>query len=326
MSIDDVIEFLKSRDGFLLSSHVNADGDAISSLLAMGNILTRLGKYHRIILHDKTPDQKFRFLQKFETIESYEPGMLDGDTIHCAIMLDTPGLGRIGDVAALIEGGHIREIVNIDHHESNDGFGTLRFVDERASSSSELVYRICRRLNIPFNGALASCIYTGIMFDTGRFRFANTSPEVLKICGEMVASGAQPDRISSAVYDEKSYESIRILGKVLLTLERYFNGHVCIMHISEEDFRSGVDVEGFVDYGTAISEIEVSVFLKEHEVNKHRVSLRSKGGVNVNHVASVFGGGGHFRAAGCFIDGRLEEVRQRLLKELEKYFSMVVKG
>jgi phosphoesterase RecJ-like protein len=320
MPLNDVLVFLKSHDDFLLSSHVNADGDAISALLGMGNLLTRLGKRYRIILHDKTPNQKFTFLPQFGTIESYYPGILDGGTIHAAILLDTPGLGRIGDILTLLEGGQITEILNIDHHESNDGFGTLRFLDGRASSSSELVYRISRGLNVSFDRTLASQIYTGIMFDTGRFRFANTSSEALMICAEMVAAGAQPDLIAKAVYDEKSYESVRILGKVLLTLERHFDGRVCTMHISKEDFQPGIDVEGFVDYGIAISEVEVSVFFKEYEVNRYRLSLRSKGEVNVNQVASIFGGGGHFRAAGCFIDHPLTEAKQQLLAALQQYF------
>lgn len=320
MPQNEVLAFLRSHDGFLLSSHVNADGDAISALLAMGNLLTKLGKRHRIILHDKTPDQKFKFLPQFETIESYYSGMLKGDTIRSAILLDTPGFGRIGDVATLVKSGQIIEILNIDHHESNDGFGTLRFLDERASSSSELVYRLCRRLNVPFDASLASQIYTGIMFDTGRFQFANTSPDTFMICAEMVAAGAQPDLISGAVYNEKSYESIRTLGKVLLTLERYLDGKVCMMHIPKEDFHEDIDLEGFVDYGIAIREVEVSVFFKEYETNRYRLSLRSRGKVNVNQLASAFSGGGHARAAGCFIDGPLKEAKRQLLEELKKYF------
>lgn len=321
MALADAVCFLKSHDDFLLSSHVNADGDAISSLLAMGSILSRLGKRHRIILHDKTPDPKFGFLPSFSSIENYYAGILNGEAVHSAILLDVPGFGRIGDVATLIEAGQSVEILNIDHHESNEGFGTVQFLDRHASSSAELVHRICEALQVTFDRALASQIYTGIMFDTGRFRHSNTSPSALRVCAEMVAFGAQPELIADAVYDEKSYDSVRILGKVLLTMERHFDDRVCLMFISGEDLHSGIDVDGYVDHGMAVAGVEVCVFFKEYQPNRHRLSLRSRGAVDVNGVASAFGGGGHLRAAGCFIDEPLSTARERLLEELGRHLK-----
>ena len=317
MDIKGAKTFLRENDNFLVSSHLNADGDAIASVLAFRIILKKMRKNFRMILHDKRPDDKYDFLPGFGEIASFKDEMLDRHKAQKVILLDTPSTERAGTVAQIIEEN--ASILNIDHHESNTQYGTLNLIESHASATAQIIYLIVMELGMEFDEKLASCIYTGIMFDTGRFMFSNTSEEALNICAQMVRNGAKPNFIAKAVYGNRTLESVVMLGKALNSLDVHLDGRVCSIMLRNSDYRLNEDADQFVDYVVSIEGVEVSLFFKEYEQSRFRVSLRSSDKVNVSQIAKEFGGGGHPNAAGCQIDGMPEDVKSRLIEAIKDH-------
>ena len=311
--LTEIVSVLRKRDGFLISTHLNADGDALSAVLVCGAILNKLGKTYRIVVHDRIPDERYRFLPGFEKIHPFAQ-TLDPVSADVLLAVDVPNMDRIGDVARLLPEDIF--ILVIDHHESNEPFGHLSFVRPEASSTCQLLYEVISELNLPLDERMATCIYTGIAFDTGGFRFANTSSEALRIAAEMVDRGAQPDLIADAIFHRRSYESTKRLGRILNTIELHLDGKVSSIYLQGDRSK---DTEGFIDYAIFIEGVEVAFFLKEEEGDRFRVSLRSKNRINVNRIAQRFGGGGHRKAAGCRMQGRAEEIKALLLEEIARH-------
>lgn len=322
-------EFFKLNNGYLISTHIHPDGDAIGSSLALGWMLERLGKDYRIIIDD-TPPEKFDFLYGFGNIGCYNNSNILTDLkIKHVILVDSTDLDRCGRVVKMIPDGS--KIINIDHHESNDRFGDISFIDIKASSTAEIIYNLISSLRLTLDEKVASHIYTGIAVDTGSFRFSNTSSKVLTISALMVSKGARADEIANNLYCTKNYNTLKMLGKVLSTLDIIeYKVEDCITKVGlmcmeeesnghEEDFEK-VDTEGFVNYPLAIKGVEVALFLnRDAKEGKVWVSLRSRGRVNVSDIAKVFNGGGHPRAAGCNISGKMEEAKHLLFGEIEKH-------
>ncbi len=320
MVLDDIKEFLVKGSNFLISAHISPDGDAVGSVLVFSEILDRLGKVYRVVLQDPPPE-KFSFLSNFHKILLYSPNVLGDFRVENMIALDSSNLGRLGEVRKLIPPGV--PTLNIDHHADNDNFGTINLTDKNASGNCELIYEVVKHLNMGFDSKIASQIYTSIMFDTGRFRFSNTNGPALRICAEMIEEGADPHSIANAVYYDKNKAFVIALGKVLRNMELHFNDRVGFMHLNHEDLlyegEAIEDTDGFVDYPLHISGVEVSIFAREQERGRFRVSLRAKDKVKVNEIAHAFDGGGHDKAAGCRLRGGLDEIREKLLKETEKH-------
>jgi phosphoesterase RecJ-like protein len=320
MVLDDIKVFITERDNFLVSTHVNPDGDAIGSVLVFGQILDELEKNYRIVLQDP-PQEKFSFLSNFNKIQLYSPEVLGDFKVENMIALDCASMGRLGEVQKLMP-SHVPTL-NIDHHPDNDLFGTINLVDKNASSNCELIYEVIKKLGIGFDSNIASQIYTSIMFDTGRFHFSNTTGQAMRVCAEMLEKGADPYLIANAVYHEKPKASIVILRKMLNSLELHLGDRVGFMHLKHEDLAQGgeetSDMDGFVDFPLTIKGVEVSIFAREQEPGKFKASLRAKNDVKVNEIAHAFNGGGHTKAAGLRIEGDLKEVKEKLLKETVKY-------
>jgi phosphoesterase RecJ-like protein len=314
MDFRNARRFLSEGDDFLISTHVNADGDAIGSLLAVAEILALAGKPFRAVLHDRTVDPKYRFLPGFERIEPYRPSV-HRRPASSVILVDVPSVSRIGSVAGLIAGG--ARLLNIDHHASNVRFGRVNLVDEGACATAEILYLLARSLRIRIDGRMATQLYTGVMFDTGRFRYSNLG-RAFPVAGALIELGADPERIAEAVYGQKSFHSIKALGEALASLELHFDGRAAIMHLPFRAIRSSPDLDGIVDYAISVVGVRVAALLKEQKPGQYRISLRSRGALDVNGLAQSFGGGGHPNAAGCCIDGELESVAAGLLKAIRK--------
>lgn len=306
-------DFLRTRDRFLLTTHVRPDGDCIASTLLMTYVLESFRKEYRVIIDDVVPS-KFDFLSGIQRIESFdETGVAYSP--KAVIVLDATSLDRIGRVAKLVGDA---PTVNIDHHASNVQFGTLNLVGEE-SSTAEVVYSLIRHLGMPVSAEMAATVYTGIVCDTGRFLFPNTTLESLSVCRDMVAHGASPDYIGEKVYCRTSQETIRALAEALATVEFHSDGAVASMYLKNGCVCDAVDTEGFVDHLLSIEGTEVEFFMCEIAPKVFRVSLRSKQYVDVNAVAALFGGGGHKRASGCTVEGSVEEVKRRILEVVEKH-------
>lgn len=315
----EIKTLLEKEDDFLITTHINPDGDCITSVLTMGRILQVLGKKYIIVLSDPVP-KKFKFLPDVETIKHF-------DTVECslkkkvAIVLDASNKERFGNVMDCVDSCNL--IVNIDHHPSNTFFGTLNLVDPEESSSVEIVYHLIKYWGLDISPEMATMIYTGVMCDTGRFLFPNTTYRSMIICSEMIQKGASPELIGDQLYFRKSFATMKALGDALSTLELHFDGRLACVELACHCINSDepLDTEGFVDYLMMVDGTEVVFLMLEKEPGEIKISLRAKNYVNVNDVAANFGGGGHARAAGCVIKGTFSDAKNKLLKAIEPSFS-----
>ena len=303
------IEFLEEGDDFLITSHVNSDGDSVAGSLAMRHLLEALGKHGRVVLAD-IPEDHYDFLAGFAEIHRAD-GAPDGLGVS-AVVLDCPNLDRIGDVRR-----HLREdarLLNIDHHKDNAGFGSVNIVCEDVSSTSELIYHLALAMGVPIDRSLAEQLYTGILYDTGSFRYSLTTPTSLEVAAALVRAGARLDVVADRIYNSSCLDSVKLIGRAIDSLELYFDGRLACLHLDHEAIRKG-DPEEAVNYGLKIKGVLVSIFMKEARPAYFRISLRSRGDIDVSAVAADFGGGGHARASGCELEGSAAQVRTALLEK-----------
>jgi len=308
-------KFLEQGDDFVLTTHVNCDGDGIGGCLALRNLLQNIGKKAAVILHDE-PDEHYDFLDGWNAIQQVAKGPQDYSDY--AIVLDCPSLERIGDVQKHI-GGKTR-ILNIDHHKGNLRFGEANLVSSEASSSSELIYHLAADAGLRIDAATAAQLYTGILFDTGGFRFSLTTATTFEIAAELVRDGIRLDLIADRVFGNKSFAEVKQLGRAIDSLSLHFDGRVSALHLGYEDMRAG-DPEEVVNYGLLVKGVEVAVLLKEQQPGKYRISLRARDRVDVSQIAARFGGGGHAKASGCRLEGTRESVERELLNAIEKHLN-----
>ncbi len=303
-------EVLDRGQRFLVATHIDPDGDALGSAFALSLALTALGKDAAVYLRDKIP-YRYQFLPKPATILSELP-----KTGYDAVMVvDCGDLGRVGDGhASLKELGYM---INIDHHETNEAFGQLNIVDERVSSTAELLYLILKSIGVQFDFNIAVNLYTAILTDTGSFRYESTTQRAFSICEEMTDLGVRPSYVAGEIYESHPKERLQLLCLVLGTIETFDEDRIATAHVTQAMFeKTGTNreyTEGFVDYLKEIRGVEVACLAREVSKEQYKISMRSKDGVDVSSVARTFGGGGHERAAGCVIQGSIEAVKNKLI-------------
>lgn len=319
---EQTIQQLKNSRNVLLASHENPDGDATGSLLAMGLALDLLKK--RVTLYNQSPiPAVYRFLPAMDRICKQ---LDNADVFDTAVILDCGDLQRIGEAASAVS--RIPFIINIDHHVTNTGFGNLQFVDTNACATSEIVYRLIKALDVPINSDIADSIYTGILTDTGSFRFSNTNQAAFAICNEMIERGVNPYRVAQNVYGKYSLGRIKLLNLALDSIEISQNGKMSLMTVTNrmlaETGTQPEDADGLINYARRIEAVQVAVLIQEQtnsrnglNQNQFHVSLRSDGSVNVARIASYFGGGGHASAAGFSIQTPLPDIKRRIRKLAE---------
>ena len=297
-----LLALLDRYQHFALSTHINPDGDAIGSELSLYLFLTGLGKSVRMFNTDAVP-VNYRFLPFWDSIEdihsvgTYRPEVL--------IVLDASTLERIGKtLSKTLLPGHT--LVNIDHHTTAEAFGDINLIEPSASSTSEIVYTLIKHHQTPISKACALCLYTGLMFDTGCFRYSNATAETHRIAAELIEVGEfAPDEVYRHVYEHIPVSKIRLLSEILRTLQVTDNGKIASVYVTQAMFgKTGTTpeaVEGVVNQIQAIAGVEVALCVCELPDGSTKVSLRSQGQVDVSELASEFEGGGHARAAGCRI-------------------------
>jgi len=309
--LNRIIDVINGHRSFLVTTHVRPDGDAIGSELAMYHMLTHIGKEVVVYTKDEIPGN-YRFLPGSERIVHELP---DIEKYEVAFVLDCSELERLGHESSRI--GTMERIVNIDHHISNENFGTLTYIDHQASSTGELLYRLIKTMNLDFTQQMATNLFAAILTDTGGFRYRNTKKDTLVASGCLIEKGADPQWISENIYENNPPSKIRLLAKALDTLAFDWTrkvGYVVVSRKALEDTGALPEqTEGFVDIPRSIQGVEVSILFSELSDHYFRLSMRSKGKVNVERVASRFGGGGHINAAACHIEGDIETVKQRVL-------------
>lgn len=313
--MNKIIDVINTCRSFLVTSHVRLDGDALGSELAMYQMLTLMGKDAIVYNQDETPGN-YRFLPGSDKIVHHLP---DLDRYEVAFILDCSDLERIGNEASRI--GAIKRIINIDHHVSNGNFGALSYLDHQASSTGELLYRLIRAMNVGFTKEIATNLFAAILTDTGGFRYRNTKKDTLVASGHLIEKGADPQWISENIYESNPPSKIRLLTRALDTMAFDWAkkvGYMVVLRSTLEEAGALMEhTEGFVDIPRSVQGVEVSVLFSEVSDRYFKLSLRSKGKVNVERVARTFGGGGHINAAACHIEGDLETVRQRVLDVIE---------
>jgi phosphoesterase RecJ-like protein len=310
---------LRDNKRFLLTTHVNPDGDAIGSLGALALVLEDMGKKVVAYCQDEIPGF-LRFLPYSDRIVREIPGP---DRFDVAVVLDCGELDRIGSAAAVMQ--QVEKIIHIDHHSSSDDFGQLNLVRPECSSTAEILYEIIQAIPMSLSPEAAENIYTAILTDTGSFRFANTTARALEIAAEMVALGVAPDKMASEVYDSMSPERLRLLAMSLQTLTLRANGRLATMQVSrrmlEQTKTTVMDTDGFVNYPRGISTAEMAIFFREMDSGKVNVSLRSRGRLNVAEFARTYDGGGHHNAAAFRAAGSLDEVVEEILAAAEQFIA-----
>jgi phosphoesterase RecJ-like protein len=312
--LERIKEIVESGEKFLITSHVDPDGDAVGSVLAMHRVLRSLGKDSRVYLKDTIP-YRYAFLPAPADLLHRMP-----EARYDAIfVLDCGNFFRIGEGYERLK--EMGRIINIDHHNTNDAYGEINVVDEQASSTAEILYRLFELLAVPWTPEAAISIYTAILTDTGSFRYDSTTSQSFLICEKMLGYGVSPAYVSQMVYESHPKERFLLLGVVLGTLKTFDHDRVAMAHVTEEMFRqtgtSREHVDGFVEYIREIKGVEVAVMLREVAETRYKVSMRSKGSVDVSQVCSLFGGGGHRSAAGCHINGNVTEAEAKLMEALQ---------
>jgi len=313
---EQIKEYILSDGDILVVTHFSPDGDAVGSLLAFGGILDHFGVEHILAIDDDIPE-KYGFLPGFEKIYNLRKQPIEG-IVNRLVILDAGALPRIGSAQFCI--GPDTKVLNIDHHFTGDGYGNINIIDVSAAATSEILYDLCIELDVKINLQIAYSLYAGILTDTGRFRFSNTTERALLICGDLVSRGVKPGVVAENIYYNLPFEIIQALARVLLTLELHFGGLVCIVSLDRGNMVS--DTEGFVEYGSSIRGVVLAAFISEIDNQVFKVSLRSRCDVDVSEIARIFGGGGHLKAAGFRFRGRKGILMEDLLNEFQKQIEI----
>ncbi len=317
---DDFRRILRLIDGhsrFLVLGHIDPDGDCIGSMFALALFLRARGKEVICFAPGDIPGL-FLTLSGAESLVSLED--ISGFAYEVIFSVDVPTAERS---EGLVEQGSASQIINIDHHPSNRRFGSINIVDEKAAATTVLVYRFLAEVaKNDITPDIASCLYLGILMDTGCYRFQNTNAEAMYTAGRLIELGARAYELTHDFVYMKKYTTLKLLAPVLETLEVHGDGRIAIMQITQEMLKSTgaslKDSEGFIDYGAAIDDVELIALLREVKPEKTRVSLRSRNNQNVAAFAEEFGGGGHRKAAGLTIDSDLEKTKNLILEGLRK--------
>lgn len=307
--VKEVLRRIEERQRFLLTSHARPDGDAVGSALACCQILRSMGKEADVFLRDGVPRiyQPLPFADKVVQAER-----VNGD-YEAAILLECDSVQR-----TRLEGLEERFLINIDHHLSGRPFAHVNWIDPTAVATAEMVYRLAREAGVKISAEIATCLYTALLTDTGSFMFEGTNEHTFGLARELVLAGASPAYCARNVYFGHSTAKMRLLGAALSNLHR--EGPLAWIWVTQEQMeRFGAreeDCEGLVNYVLSIQDVEVAAFFRELPDGRYRVSLRSKGALNVAAAAESFGGGGHACASGCSLDGPLSVAVNRVLAQL----------
>jgi phosphoesterase RecJ-like protein len=321
--MDQIIQHIKDGQDILIASHAEPDGDSVGSLVALGLALTKLDK--KITMHTPSPiPAVYRFLPGAGRIVQQ---IKSADIYDLALVLDCGDLTRIGETSAEI--GRIPIVINIDHHVSNTGFGHIQFIDTDACATAEIVYRLINALEIPFDKAIATSIYTGILTDTGSFRFSNTNQAAFAISKAMTDAGVEPHNVAQRVFGTYSLGRIKLLNMLLNSIEISENGKLSMMTVTRSMLNTTgtntEDLDGMINYARRIEDVKVAALIHEIKngagkfanMNRYHVSLRSDSSVDVAKIAGKFGGGGHTSAAGFQIESTLVALKSKIIELAE---------
>jgi bifunctional oligoribonuclease and PAP phosphatase NrnA len=302
----DLIDVIRRGTRFIVASHQRPDGDAIGSAMAMALALRAIGKQAAVVT-DAIPPV---FLQPFPDVQGIQIAQDIHDTFDAALIMECSELSRTG-----VRGLDRSPVINIDHHPGNKGYGAINWVDESAAACGEMAFTLIEALGVPLTKEIATHVYLAILTDTGSFHFSHLSPRTYDIARRCVEAGADPQWIARTHYDSNSLSRVRIFGAVMNDMVIVDEGRVALLAITrktmEELNGTSDDLEGLINFPLTVKDIEAVAFFKEIADQDWRVSLRSKGSVDIGAIARQFKGGGHTNAAGCSTTGDLDTVHKQ---------------
>ncbi|RPI27594.1 MAG: bifunctional oligoribonuclease/PAP phosphatase NrnA [Acidobacteria bacterium] len=309
--MDEIIHFIHQHQNFAITSHSRPDGDSLGSELALAAALTQLGKKAKIVNADPYPPA----YSGLPGVEEVQRGNRLRGNYDAVFVLETSDLARTG-----LTGLEQHFIINIDHHRNTLPFGALNYVDDKAAAVGEVIFELIKRLGVNVTPEIATNLYVAVMTDTGSFQFSNTTANTFGVAQQLVLAGAQPAEIAQAVYMSHPESKIRLMARVLDTLEIHPSHKIAWVLLTQDMLRetgaNSTATEGLVNYPLSLEGVQAVAFFREEGKNRYRVSLRSKNNYDVAAAAEFFGGGGHTNAAGLWVEGTFEEVREKVISQV----------
>jgi phosphoesterase RecJ-like protein len=312
-AVGEIVDSIATRQRYVISSHSRPDGDSIGSQLAMAFALRAMGKEVRIVNSDAAPGP----LRAFPGVGEIEIAARVDGAFDAAIIMECGDLTRTG-----VTGLDQFFVINIDHHPGNTGYGRINWFDSTAAACGEMVYELIGALGVPLSVEMATHIYVAILTDTGSFHYSSISPRTFEICRQALVAGVEPVLVARHVYDSNNMGRLRLFGAVLSAMQLDATGRIAMVYLNHEMARAAGgtydDTEGLINLPLTVKEIQAVVFFKQIEGEQYRVSLRSKGDVDIGAVATEFGGGGHKNAAGCTVSGSIDALQELFVGKMEK--------
>jgi len=313
-----IVDAIRTRQRFVLSSHSRPDGDAIGSQLSMLYALRALGKEAIAVNADAAPPPLMAF-----------PGVSDiviaprvEGNFDAAIVMECGDLARTG-----VAGFDQYFVINIDHHPGNTSYGQINWFDSSAAACAEMVYDIVGALGVTLTIEIATHIYLAILTDTGSFHYSGITPRTFEICRECIDAGVDPVQVARSVYDSNSMGRLKLFGSVLSAMQIDSTGRIAIVYVDHEMAREAggtyEDTEGLINLPLTVKEIQAVVFFKQLEADEYRISLRSKGDIDIGSIAKAFGGGGHKNAAGCTVTGPIDALQKTFIEKIEEAIALL---
>lgn len=320
MSLKKVVALIKQNKNFLITTHTNPEGDALGSELAFYKLVKKLGKNAVIVNEDRLP-YNYDFLPENKIIKKWGK-KIRGIKFDCFVILDCSDLNRAGEVGSLnLEN---KPAINIDHHIGNDRFADANWVEPHASSASEMVYRLYKKMKVSFDRDSALLLYVGMLTDTGSFHYANTTRYTHEAVAELLKYNIDVTGLYRRIYENMPFEDIKLLVRILPTVKREAKGRIVWFQLKQDMLKNkklSFDLsEELLSFARSIKDTKVALLFKENlgTKNEIRVNFRSQGRVNVNKIARFFGGGGHRAASGATIKGKIDDVRKKVLAKVKE--------
>lgn len=319
-----VRDLITSSKKFAIGVHARPDSDTMGSALALARALRQMGKSAVVLSQDGVPEVCSYLADVADVLTSTDESDFD-----VAVVCDADGLSRVGNISPMLQ--RAEKLLIIDHHVSTetvdpDGFSSFAILsDHTAAATAEIIYTLLDFMAVSIDSETANQLMSGIVGDTGGFRFANTSPRTFAIAANLTELGASSSTAAREIYESRTVPSTRLLGVALLNAKIEFDGKVVWSSISKADFdkygATDSDTDSIVNHLRGVKGSLVGLLFREVDSNQVRVSLRSRNGVDVNKVARAFGGGGHVSASGCTIASSLEEAESAVLAEVRKWMA-----
>ncbi|MBZ5524422.1 MAG: bifunctional oligoribonuclease/PAP phosphatase NrnA [Acidobacteriia bacterium] len=311
MKLQEVLQQIKERNRFVLSTHARPDGDAIGSVLALSGILRTLGKTAEVVISDKVPV----IYQPLPFSESIIQSSSVNGRYEAAILLECDSVQR-----TRVQGLEKHFLISIDHHASSRNFAQVNWIDPSACATAEMIFRLGAAAGVKITPDIATCLYTAVLTDTGSFCYSSTTARTFELARQLVEHGADPGRIAQNIYFSNPIGKVRVMGAALSTLR--CEGPISWITLTREEMEQcgalDEDCEGVVNYALGIAGVEIAIFLRETAEQRIRVSMRSKGAVDVASIAAEFGGGGHECASGFSMEGPMAAAVDVVLARLRK--------